>query len=257
VVAASGGAKSGSKAVKSPLFSKNPHNYRIGGHIQPKRDLTRFVKWPKYIRIQRQKRILLQRLKVPAALHQFQLTIDKNQASQLLKLLNKYLPETKKDKKQRLLKEAQGKVDKKDSKDSKKGAKPINIKFGLNHVTQLVEEGKAKLVVIAHDVDPVELMVFLPALCKKKGIPFCFIKGKARLGKLVHLKTATCIALTEVRKEDYPDLDNLTKTFRTQFNENDKLRYTTGGGVMGIKNQHEMSRRATLAESEMPKKANM
>jgi large subunit ribosomal protein L7Ae len=77
VVTASSGGKGGSK-VKSPLFSKNPRNYRIGGDIQPKRDLTRFVKWPKHIRIQRQKRILLQRLKVPPALHQFTKTIDKN-----------------------------------------------------------------------------------------------------------------------------------------------------------------------------------
>jgi large subunit ribosomal protein L7Ae len=51
VVTASTGAKGGSKAVKSPLFDKNPRNFRIGGDIQPKRDLTRFVKWPKYIRI--------------------------------------------------------------------------------------------------------------------------------------------------------------------------------------------------------------
>mmetsp|Transcript_17522 Transcript_17522/g.16749 ORF Transcript_17522/g.16749 Transcript_17522/m.16749 type:complete len:81 (-) Transcript_17522:629-871(-) len=70
-VVASSGAKSGSKGSKSPLFEKNPRNFRIGGHIQPKRDLTRFVKWPKYIRIQRQKRILLQRLKVPPSLAQF------------------------------------------------------------------------------------------------------------------------------------------------------------------------------------------
>ena len=63
--------------------------------------------------------------------------------------------------------------------------------------------GKAKLVVIAHDVEPIELMTFLPTLCRKKGIPFCFVKGKARLGKLVHLKTATCLALTEVKKEDF------------------------------------------------------
>jgi len=116
------------------------------------------------------------------------------------------------------LKEAQGNKDKKD--DKKKGAskfntpKPLNIKFGLNHVTELVESGKAKLVVMAHDVDPVELLVFLPALCKKKGIPYCFIKGKARLGKLVHLKTATCLALTDVKKEDYQDLDVLAKNFR-------------------------------------------
>ena len=48
---------------RNPLFEKAPRNYRLGGDIQPKRDLTRFVKWPKYIRLQRQKRIMLLRLK--------------------------------------------------------------------------------------------------------------------------------------------------------------------------------------------------
>lgn len=48
---------------RNPLFEKAPRNYRLGGDIQPKRDLTRFVKWPKYIRLQRQKRIMLMRLK--------------------------------------------------------------------------------------------------------------------------------------------------------------------------------------------------
>jgi large subunit ribosomal protein L7Ae len=41
------GTKSESKQVKSPLFEKNGHNFRISGDIQPKRYLTRFVKWPK------------------------------------------------------------------------------------------------------------------------------------------------------------------------------------------------------------------
>jgi large subunit ribosomal protein L7Ae len=115
-------------------------------------------------------------------------------------LLAKYKPENKKEKKTRLQKEAEAKTG---GADAKKGAKPFVLKFGLNHVTTLVEEGKAKLVVMAHDVDPIELLVFLPALCRKKGIPYCFVKGKARLGKLVHQKTATCVAVTDVRKEDY------------------------------------------------------
>ena len=106
-------------------------------------------------------------------------------ASSLLKLLAKYSPETKKDKKVRLQKEAETKVADSAAK-AKKGPKPIVLKFGLNHVTELVESEKAKLVIIAHDVDPIEMMVFLPALCRKKGIPFAFVKGKARLGKLVH-----------------------------------------------------------------------
>ena len=128
------------------------------------------------------------------------LIINISIASQLLKLLAKYKPETRKEKKTRLQTEAEAKTA---GAQAKKTPKPVTIKFGLNHVTELVESGKAKLVVMAHDVDPIELLVFLPALCRKKGIPFAFIKGKARLGKLVHSKTATCVALTEVHKEDY------------------------------------------------------
>jgi len=166
-------------------------------------------------------------------------------------LLGKYRPETHKEKKTRLQKEAESKA------DAKKTPKPVVLKYGLNHVTQLVEDGKAKLVVMAHDVDPIELLAFLPALCRKKGIPFCFIKGKARLGKLVHSKTATCIAVTEVKKEDYQDLELLTKNFRAQFNDNEDLRRRWGGGVMGIKNQHMMTYREKLREIELAKKANM
>lgn len=54
--------------------------------------------------------------------------------------------------------------------------KPVVVKYGLNHVTQLVESGDAQLVVVAHDVDPIELVLWLPALCKKQGIPYCIVK---------------------------------------------------------------------------------
>jgi hypothetical protein len=50
----------------------------IGGALPPKKPLNRFVKWPKYVRIQRQKRVLCQRLKVPPALNQFTKALDKN-----------------------------------------------------------------------------------------------------------------------------------------------------------------------------------
>jgi large subunit ribosomal protein L7Ae len=182
------------------------------------------------------------------------LIINISIASQLLKLLAKYKPESHKEKRTRLQGEAEAK---KGGAEAKKTAKPVVLKFGLNHVTELVESGKAKLVVMAHDVDPIELLVFLPALCRKKGIPYAFIKGKARLGKLVHQKTATCIALTEVRKEDYQDLELLSKNFRSQFNDNEALRRNWGGGVMGIKNQHMMAQREKQREIELAKKANM
>ncbi len=52
------------KKVKSRLIEKKPRNFSIGNDIQPKRDLTRYVRWPKYVTLQRKKRVLVQRLKV-------------------------------------------------------------------------------------------------------------------------------------------------------------------------------------------------
>ena len=51
------------------------------------------------------------------------------------------------------------------------------LKFGLNHITTLVENKEAKFVVIACDVDPIELVVWLPQLCRKMDVPFAFIKS--------------------------------------------------------------------------------
>ncbi len=56
------------------------------------------------------------------------------------------------------------------------------VKFGLNHVTDLVESGKAQLVVIAHDVNPIELVVWLPALCRKMNVPYMIIKVCCHMG---------------------------------------------------------------------------
>ena len=80
--------------------------------------------------------------------------------------------------------------------------KPLYVKYGINHIAKLCEEKKAQLVVIAHDVDPIELVIWLPAVCRKLDIPYCIVKSKSRLGALVHKKTATALALTSVRSED-------------------------------------------------------
>merc|ERR1712014_30971 len=101
-----------------------------------------------------------------------------------------------------------------------KTKKPQVIKYGLNHVTTLIEEKAAKLVVIAHDVDPIELVCWLPALCRKKDVPYCIIKGKGRLGELVHKKSAACVAFTTVAQEDNGELEKLATNFKAQFNDN-------------------------------------
>ena len=65
----------------------------IGGAPPPRKDMHRFVKWPKYVRIQRQRRVLNQRLKVPPALNRFTKALDRNTAQTLFNILLKYRPE--------------------------------------------------------------------------------------------------------------------------------------------------------------------
>lgn len=144
------------------------------------------VKWPEYVRLQRQRKILNLRLKVPPAIAQFNNVLDRNTATQAFKLLSKYKPETKSEKKERLLKEATAIKEGKTKEDVSK--KPYTVKFGLNHVVGLIENKKANLVLIPNDVDPIELVIFVPALCRKMGVPYAIVKGKARLGVVVHQK---------------------------------------------------------------------
>lgn len=83
----------------------------LGGAPKPKRDVHRFVKWPQYVRLQRQKRVLSMRLKVPPVVNQFVTrALDKNQAETLFKLLLKYRPEDKKQKAERLKAEAEARA---------------------------------------------------------------------------------------------------------------------------------------------------
>merc|ERR1712137_517836 len=242
-------SKKVTKASKNPLFEKRPRNFRIGGDIQPKKDLTRFVRWPKYVLLQRQKKVLLDRLKVPPAINQFSKTLDANQTKSLF---NKYKPETAEEKKNRLLEQAKLKAANEQAKDSKK---PCVLKYGLNHITSLIENKQAKLVIIAHDVDPIELVVCLPQLCRKQDVPFCFVKNKGRLGQLVNKKTATAVCLTQVRKEDAAELDLYVKNYRATYNENADLKKVWGGGKVGMKSTHQIEAKARALEKEEMKKA--
>jgi large subunit ribosomal protein L7Ae len=205
------------------------------------------------VRLQRQKRILLQRLKVPPTIAQFSHTLDKQQFLELVRLLKKLAPETKQQKKERL--RASGEAQKSGKKVASKGL-PV-LKYGLNHVTQLVENKEAKLVIIAHDVDPVEIVCWLPALCRKKDVPYCIVKGKSRLGKLVNKKTASCLAVTKVDQADQKDLATLAENFKAQFNANKESQRSWGGGQVGVKSQHVRKRRQQALDRELAKKTGL
>jgi len=230
------------------LFERRVKNYSIGNDILPKdRDLTRFVKWPKYIRIQRQKRILQARLKVPPAVNQFRRVLPLNHALRVFTLLHKYRPESRLQRKRRLQKLAKAKA-----KGETVGTikRPASVITGISAVTRLVETGRARLVVIAHDVDPVEVVLWLPTLLRKKDIPYVIVKGKARLGRLVHRKTCAVVALPKPRKEDKRYLAHIVSLARERYNDNVEHRRQWGGGKLGPKARARIAKQKRLVAKE-------
>ncbi|CAK9052567.1 60S ribosomal protein L7a [Durusdinium trenchii] len=240
---------------EDPLFPSRRKVFRVGQDILPKkRDLGRYVKWPRYIRVQRQRKILMQRLKVPPSINQFSNTLDKSQATDLFKLLAAYRPENKKEKQDRLKQQAEEKLKGGDASSPKPA--PV-VKFGLHHVTTLIEQKKAKLVIIASDVNPIELVVWMPALCRKMDVPYCIVNNKGRLGTLVHQKSATCLALTEVSKEHEKKLEQLSDLCMSKFNDNKEALRSWGGGIMGLRTQKKLEKRAEALAAEERKKQKM
>ncbi len=68
------------------------------------------------------------------------------------------------------------------------------VKRGTNEVTKAIERGIAKIVLIAEDVDPPEVVAHLPFLCKEKKIPYLFVAQKAELGRASGLEVSTASA---------------------------------------------------------------
>ncbi|MCX8150875.1 MAG: 50S ribosomal protein L7Ae [Candidatus Bathyarchaeota archaeon] len=62
------------------------------------------------------------------------------------------------------------------------------VKKGTNEATKAVERAIAKLVVIAEDVDPPEVIAHLPLLCEERKIPYVFVPSKAQLGKSIGIE---------------------------------------------------------------------
>merc|ERR1712228_696863 len=213
-------------------FRKPSRRIGAGGVLRKSAALGRLMRWPKYVQ--------LQRLKIPPALNIFNNACSKDFASKLVRFSKNYSPETRKQKDLRLKAWAKLQAD-----GQAIPSKKVNtLKMGFNHVTNLIEMGRAKLVIIAHDVDPIELVLWMPALCVKKNIPFVIFKSKAILGALVLKKTAACIAICDVNPGDEEDFKQLIRAARSRFNSRyNQMKKQWGRRVLGIKTRHKNDKR--------------
>ncbi|MGB9714596.1 MAG: 50S ribosomal protein L7Ae [Candidatus Bathyarchaeales archaeon] len=73
-------------------------------------------------------------------------------------------------------------------------AKTGTVRKGTNETTKAVERAQAKLVVIAEDVDPPEVVAHLPLLCEERKIPYVFVPSKENLGKAVGIDVSAASA---------------------------------------------------------------
>lgn len=72
------------------------------------------------------------------------------------------------------------------------------LRVGTNEVTKSSERAEAKFVVMAEDVDPVEILAHVPMLCEEKRIPYLYVPKKQRLGQSAGLsKSAASVAVVE------------------------------------------------------------
>ncbi len=76
-----------------------------------------------------------------------------------------------------------------------------SIRKGTNEVTKAIERGTARLVVIAADITPEEIVMHLPILCKEKAVPFVFVPTKQELGAACGISVSTAtVAVDDIGK---------------------------------------------------------
>lgn len=72
------------------------------------------------------------------------------------------------------------------------------LRKGVNETTKAIERGIAKLVIMARDVTPEEILMHLPVMCSEKQVPYMYVPSKLELGKASGIEVPTSsIAIVE------------------------------------------------------------
>ncbi len=72
------------------------------------------------------------------------------------------------------------------------------VKKGTNEATKAIERGSSKLIIIAEDVEPPEVVAHLPILCEEQGAAFVFVPTEQELGNSLGIEiTAAAAAILD------------------------------------------------------------
>jgi len=85
------------------------------------------------------------------------------------------------------------------------------VRKGTNESTKAIERGIAKLVVIAEDVTPPEVVAHLPILCEERKIPYVFVPSKDQIGPAIGIDVSTASAAVLDAGEGSQILEQVTQ----------------------------------------------
>jgi large subunit ribosomal protein L7Ae len=93
------------------------------------------------------------------------------------------------------------------------------ISKGVNEVTRSIEKEEAKLVVVANDVTPKEIIMHIPLLCKEKNIPYSEVSSKKELGAACGLALGTAAASVVVEGNSKKLISEIQKSQKKETKE--------------------------------------
>jgi large subunit ribosomal protein L7Ae len=76
-------------------------------------------------------------------------------------------------------------------------ARDSKIRKGMNETTKSIERGTAKLVIMAEDVTPPEILFHIPILCDEKGLPYGYVSSQQDLGNAVRINVSSSAVAVE------------------------------------------------------------
>ena len=93
----------------------------------------------------------------------------------------------------------------------KQASRTGKVRKGTNESTKAIERGMAKLVVIAEDVQPPEVVAHLPIICDEKKIPYVFVPSRAQIGPAIGIDVPTAAAAVVEAGEGSQILEQVTQ----------------------------------------------
>ena len=85
------------------------------------------------------------------------------------------------------------------------------VKKGTNEATKAIERGNAKLVLVAEDVQPEEIVMHIPELADEKDVPVIFVAEQDDVGHAAGLEVGSAAAAIVDAGEAEGDVEDIAE----------------------------------------------